>query len=243
MVRCKNGHALGRQRRTPRSPRATMIASERCTIASSRSIAGRGFSSFDSTIAWSPIRARASSMSSGRCTHTTSAPSSTPIASAKRSPRASFSVSGEIGSTTPGTFTPLRSLRRPPTITARHRMVPSERVDLQLQAAVIGAVMWRRGSRAAKISGCGRFTRRASPSAGFAGPAGTVPRAASSTGAAGEAPDPQLGPLQVRQYPDRAPEFRARSARAISQRARCSSAVPWLKLSRNTSTPVSNSCG
>jgi len=66
MVRCKMARA--------RAQLDSQVAarhhdrSERCTIASSRSIAA-GFSSFDSTIAWSPISARASSMSSGRCTN------------------------------------------------------------------------------------------------------------------------------------------------------------------------------
>ena len=75
-----------------------------------------GFSSLAMIQARSPMISRASRMSSGRCTKdsaTQSTPSSRPKARSARS----FSVSGEIGSTTPGTLTPLRSDSVPPTIT------------------------------------------------------------------------------------------------------------------------------
>ena len=53
---------------TPRSPRATMMASDSSMISSSRSIAA-GFSIFDITDARPAIRRRASATSSGRCTN------------------------------------------------------------------------------------------------------------------------------------------------------------------------------
>ena len=100
---------------TPRSPRATITASDTTTISSSRSTVA-GFSSLDMISARLPMISRASSTSSGRCTKL-SATQSAPSSSARSRSRRSLAVSAVMGSTTPGTLTPLRSDRRPPTAT------------------------------------------------------------------------------------------------------------------------------
>ena len=72
---------------TPRSPRATISASAWAMISSSRSTA-EGFSSLAMMRARSPIRSRASMMSSGRCTKDSaiqSAPSASAVSRSRRS--------------------------------------------------------------------------------------------------------------------------------------------------------------
>ena len=101
---------------TPKSPRATITASDLSTMASSASTAD-GFSSLVMMPARPRVSARASSRSSGRCTNE-SASHSTPSSSANSRSRRSFSVNADNGSTTSGTLTPFRSDNAPPTTTS-----------------------------------------------------------------------------------------------------------------------------
>ena len=101
---------------TPRSPRATMTASNAFTMESSASRAA-GFSSFAITRHRPPTSARSSSASAARCTNE-SAIQSTPSSRPRAASRRSLSDIAESGRTTPGTFTPLRSESSPPTTTS-----------------------------------------------------------------------------------------------------------------------------
>ena len=100
---------------TPKSPRATMIASASRTSSSIEARAD-GFSIFAKTPARPPTSPWASIKSAGRCTKenaTQSTPSSRPNAKSSRS----FSVMGDRSSTVSGRLTPLRSVTGPPLIT------------------------------------------------------------------------------------------------------------------------------
>ena len=159
-----------------------------------------------------PMRARASSMSSGRCTKD-SATQSTPIARPKSRSSRSFAVSGEIGSSTLGTLTPLRSEIGPPTTTVvsaksapwlstRRRSLPS--------SSSSSVPAWS----AAKISGCGSGARRASPlvlvHVEAEARAGIELRLA-----AVESAEAQLRPLQVEQHADRPAELLLKRANGL----------------------------
>ena len=130
-------------------------------ISSSRSTA-EGFSSLAMMRARSPIRSRASMMSSGRCTGQRD-----PVG-AQRQRRVQVAqvagVSAEIGSTTPGTLTPLRSDSRPPTSTG-YRAGRVAGVDAQRERPSSSSSS-APGASAAKISGWGRQTRSALPGRG-----------------------------------------------------------------------------
>ncbi len=148
---------------TPRSPRATMMASDASTIASRRSSAA-GFSSLASKPARSPINARASCKSSGRCTKD-SATQSTPSCSAKSRSRLSFSVSAGIGNTASGTLTPLRSDSAPPLTTRVRMRAPSFSITSRrnLPSSSNSACP---APMTSNNSGCGRQTRWALPDRG-----------------------------------------------------------------------------
>ncbi|MCY1368744.1 hypothetical protein D9M69_557440 [compost metagenome] len=145
---------------TPRSPRATMMASQRRAI-SSRCTTADGFSIFAMRKARSWISSRASTMSSGRCTKDR-ATQSTPSSRPKSRSRRSLAVSGESCSTASGTLTPLRSDSSPPATTW-----------VSTPSACLAVTCRRRrpssssrfmpGSRASMISGWGRLTRWAVP--------------------------------------------------------------------------------
>ena len=148
---------------TPRSPRATMTASD-CSISSSRRSIAAGFSSFTSTAARLSISRRASATSSGRCTKDSATQSTFSSRPKVRSCR-SLSVMAEMGSTTPGTLTPLRSLSLPPVTTVvsaksgPQRSTRSLSLPSSSSRSVPGASAW-------KISGWARQTRWRSPSVG-----------------------------------------------------------------------------
>ena len=147
---------------TPRSPRATMIPSETLRISENARTAA-GFSILDRIAARPRASPRASITSSGRCTNDR-ASQSTPASQANSRSARSLSDSAAKGSTTSGTFTPLRSEMVPaastvqsaksaPHASTRRRILPSLTSSLDP------------GSSAAKISGCGSCTRRSSPGA------------------------------------------------------------------------------
>ena len=147
---------------TPRSPRATISESARSMI-SSRRYTACGFSIFAITAARPRVIFFASAISSGRWMKESATQSMSASSAASRSER-SLSARAENGMVVSGKLTPLRSDSFPPTSTrvtmrlgstsvATNRIFPSSRRSV-----------WP-GSTAAKISGCGKCTRAASPGA------------------------------------------------------------------------------
>ena len=163
IIFCSGGTSSGFSS-TPRSPRATMIASASSMISSSRSIAA-GFSILAISAPYPPIRRRASATSSGRCTND-SAIQSAPCCTAKARSRRSFSVSAGTGTTASGTFTPLRSEMTPPT-SAEHR-IASSLARITFRRSLPSSISRRCPfSSTPNNSGCGRQTRVSSPGAGL----------------------------------------------------------------------------
>src|SRR6266849_4366499 len=220
---------------TPRSPRATISASESSMISSSRRIAA-GFSSLTMIQAALPISLRASATSSGRCTKE-SAIQSAPCSSAKERSARSFSVIAEIGSTTFGTLTPLWSDSMPPTrisvsaqspphLVTRRRSLPSSSKSSVPGSIAANTSGWRKGARTA-LPGLGsRSKRKRWPVTSSARPLTKLPTRS-------------LGPCISARMPIGRP-VSASTWRISAKLARCRSCVPWLKLRRNTSTPASN---
>ena len=131
-------------------------------ISGSRSIAC-GFSILAITAARPRISFLASSTSSARCTKD-SAIQSTPVTSAASRSARSFGVIAETGRSVSGRLTPLRSDILPPIttrVTARSGEVSSA-ISRTLPSSSSSA--WP-GRSAARISGCGRWTRVLSPGA------------------------------------------------------------------------------
>ena len=235
MRRCSTGTCCGGSS-TPRSPRATMMPSASATMGSSWSMAA-GFSSLAMIQARSPMISRASRRSSARCTKD-SATQSTPRVRPKSRSARSLAVSGEIGSTTPGTLTPLRSDSTPPTSTVvsaksgpkastRRRSLPSS------SSSSVPA------SSAAKISGWGRLARLASPAAGSRSRRKDAP-AASVTLPSAKRPTRSLGPCRSISTPIGRP-ISCSTSRIVRRRSAWSSWLPWLKFRRKTSAPASAS--
>mmetsp|Transcript_21396 Transcript_21396/g.82962 ORF Transcript_21396/g.82962 Transcript_21396/m.82962 type:complete len:253 (-) Transcript_21396:321-1079(-) len=221
---------------TPRSPRATITASAHSAMASSCSIA-EGFSSLATMAARLPINARASATSSGRCTND-SAIQSAPRSSARARSRRSFAVSALMGSSTPGTLTPLRSDSLPPTTTRVSAKSAPQRSTIS-RSLPSSSSSSAPGARAAKISGCGRLTRRASPGASPSSSRNGCD-SASVTEPSANAPTRSFGPCRSARMPIGRPTSRS-SSRRIAKRSRCAAASPWLKFRRKTSTPAANS--
>ena len=175
---------------TPRSPRATMIPSETSRIASNRSSAA-GFSILDISAARPLVRARASSTSSGRWTKD-SASQSTPRSHTNSRSARSLSDRAATGSTTSGTFTPLRFEIVPPvTTTHSAKSSPQSLTRRRIFPSFTRSVA--PGSSALKISGWGNCTRVAVPSAGSRSSRNAAPSFRSSAPFA-KVPTRSLGP-------------------------------------------------
>ena len=206
---------------TPRSPRATMAASASSTKPS-RCSSAAGFSILIMTAARSPISLRASATSSGRCTKerpTQSVPNSRPISRSARS----LSVRGEIGSTTPGTLTPLRSLSVPPVRTSvsakslpqsliLRRNLPSSSSRSMPGLSTANTSGWGRGARFAPPGVVSRSRRKPAP-------------VARSTSPPLISPTRSLGPCRSMSTPIGRPTSRS-TARTSSRLRRWSSCVP-----------------
>ncbi len=202
---------------------------------SSKRRTAAGFSIFESTAARPSTSSRASATSSGRWTKE-SASQSTPSAQTNSRSARSLSESAARGSSTSGTLTPLRletvplvitvqSAKSAPQSSTRRRTLPS---STRSRAP---------GSSAAKISGCGRRTRAASPSASSRSRRKRAP-SASSTAPSAKVPTRSFGPWRSARMPiGRSSSFS--TCRMIRWRAAISSWVPWLMLRRNTSAPAS----
>ncbi len=182
---------------TPRSPRATISASEASRMLSSRSMAC-GFSIFDMMAARPRTRRLASCTSSARCTKDR-AIQSIPVSSAASRSRRSFGVIADTGRSVSGRLTPLRSEMRPPTttrVTARSFDVSSA-ISRNLPSSISSA--WP-GRSAARISGCGRCTRVASPAAGSESSTKLSPFL-SCTPPSAKAPTRSFGPCRSTRIP------------------------------------------
>ena len=141
---------------TPRSPRATITASESATTSFRRSMAA-GFSSFTMIAARPSMRRRSSATSWGRWMKegaTQSTPSSRPM----RRSRSSFAVKGDRGSTTSGTLTPLLFERAPPAFTrVSAKLAPDAFTESRMRPSSSSSST--PGRSAANTSRCGSWTR------------------------------------------------------------------------------------
>ncbi len=219
---------------TPRSPRATMIPSLTARM-SSKHFTAAGFSIFDRIAARPRTSVRASFTSSGRCTKL-SASQSTPNSHTNSRSSRSFSDSAASGSTTSGTFTPLRLEMVPPTITSQAaKSAPQSRTRSRILPSLTSSC--DPGSSAAKISGWGRQTRAESPSASSRSSRNAAPSISSSSPRA-KVPTRSFGPWRSARI-----AIGLSSSSSIWRMMRCRSAMPawspWLMLRRNTSAPAS----
>ena len=147
---------------TPKSPRATIIPSDTAKMSLNASTAA-GFSIFDKTAARPCASSRASATSAGRCTKL-SASQSTPKRHTNSRSLRSFSDNAASGSTTSGTFTPLRFEMTPPTVTEQSaKSSPHDSTFKRILPSFTRSVA--PGSKASKISLWGSCTRVLSPGA------------------------------------------------------------------------------
>ena len=182
---------------TPRSPRATMMASVRSMISSIRTTAC-GFSILAITAARPRVIFLASAMSSGRCTNDSPTQSMPASRAASRSER-SFGVSAENGTTVSGRLTPLRSLSLPPTTTRVTIFCLLASVTTSLTLPSSSSSVWS-GRTPSKISGCGRCTRLTSPGLASASKLKVAPLS-SMTEPLANAPTRSLGPCRSQRMP------------------------------------------
>ena len=223
---------------TPRSPRATISASD-AAITSSRSVIAEGFSILLMMAAAVPMIFRAARTSSPRCTKL-SATQSTPSRSAKSRSTLSFSVSASIGSSVSGIDTPLRLARLPATRTLASMMPCFLPITCMRILPSSSSSTWP-GSMASKICGCGRKARVAEPSLSVWSKRKVDP-AVRSTLPPAMSPTRNFGPCKSQRIPIGRPNLAS-----VARIAACSFFGPscggreWLMLMRNTSTPASNS--
>ena len=150
----------------------------------------------------------------------------------------SLGESAASGSTTSGTLTPLRLEISPPTTTSvracsgEHSMTFSRSLP-SLTRSVEPA------SSAAKISGCGRQTRVASPSAGSRSKRKSAPSLEHHR-AGGEGAAPAASAPAGRRGCRSAGRARPRPGGPGAWRRAMSSWVPWLMFRRKTSAPARN---
>ncbi len=207
---------------TPKSPRATMIPSEAARI-SSKAFTAAGFSIFDKIAARSFANSRASSTSAARCTKD-SANQSTPNSQANSRSLRSFAESAAKGSTTSGTFTPLRfeivpalsatqSAKSLPHLVTRSLSLPS----FTKRCAPT--------SKASKISGWGRQTRVASPGVLSRSKRKAAPSSRSCAASPSNTPQRSFGPCKSAKIAMGRPVFSS-IRRMIAWRAAMSSCVP-----------------
>ena len=221
---------------TPRSPRATITASASSMISSSRPSAA-GFSSLTMIPAALPTSLRPSATSSGRCTKD-SAIQSAPCASAKDRSARSFSVIAEIGSTACGRLTPLWFDSVPPTtISVSAKSAP--------QSVILSRILPSSTKRSVpgwmRVEDLGMRQRGAVPVAGRRIEIEAERVAGSDLDlAVGEIAEPKLWALQIGENTDR-PSGLCFDAPDLLEQRRFWSWLPWLKFSRKTSTPASNS--
>ncbi len=218
---------------TPRSPRATMMPSEASRI-SGNAFTAAGFSILERMAARPSASSRASKTSLGRCTKD-SASQSTPSLQANSRSLRSLAESAASGSTTSGTLTPLRLEISPPTITSVLACDGEHSITFIRSLPSLTRSV-EPGSSAAKISGCGRQTRVASPSAESRSKRKRAPTS-SIAGPAAKVPQRSFGPCRSARMQIGRPTS-ASTWRTSACRFARSSWLPWLMLRRNTSAPA-----
>ena len=212
-----------------------MMPSDTARMLSMASTAA-GFSIFDRIAARPLARARASSTSAARCTKD-SASQSTPSSQTNSRSLRSLSDRAASGSTTSGTFTPLRLEIVPPVIT-----VQSAKCGPQLSTCSRSLPSLTRselpGCSASKISLCGSCTRVASPGVSSRSKRNFCPSTISAESPS-KAPQRSFGPCRSARMQIGRPVSRSMS-RMMLWRMRMSSCPPWLMFRRKTSAPASN---
>ena len=221
---------------TPRSPRATMIASVTSMMSSSR-VTAAGFSILAITAARPRQIFFASAMSSGRWMNDSPTQSMPASSAASRSER-SFGVRAENGIKVSGRLTPLRSDSLPPTSTLVTIFSRLASVTTSLILPSSSSSRWP-ASMPAKISGCGNCTRSASPGLASWSNAKIAPLS-SIAGPLAKAPTRSFGPCRSHRMPIGRAYF-ASTARIAATSSRMRSCEEWLMLMRNVSAPASNS--
>ena len=204
---------------------------------SARRVTACGFSIFAITAARPRVIFLASAISSGRWMNE-SATQSTPVfRQASRSER-SLSVSAEEPIVVSGRLTPLRADSLPPTTTRVTARFGDVSVATSLILPSSSSSVWPTSS-AARISGCGRCTRVASPGA-LSSSSTKVAPFSSVTLSSLKVPTRSFGPCRSARMPIGRPEAFS-TARIAACSLRIASCDVWLMLMRNTSAPASNS--
>ena len=221
---------------TPRSPRATISASEISMISSSRAMAC-GFSILDMTSARPAAVLRTSATSSGRCTKE-SATQSMPASSAASRSERSFGRHGGDGDLGVGQAHALAVGDLARHLDARHgalgRRLRDDEADLAVvdEDAVAGLQRPQDlGMRQVHAVGVARRLAGIEHEALRPSPASPTPSLKASTRS--------LGPCRSTRMPMGRPNCFS-TARMVATRSRIMSWVEWDMLMRNTSAPASN---
>ena len=112
----------------------------------------------------------------------------------------SFSVIALIGSTTSGVFTPFRELIVPGTVTVHSiQSSPAASTFITILPSSMSSVL--PGSSASRISGCGSFTRVASPSASSRSKRNLSPTLSSNLASSLNMPQRCFGPCRSASTP------------------------------------------
>src|SRR5579884_3183035 len=220
---------------TPRSPRATITASVSARTSSRTSIAS-DFSIFAITCACEPAcsrSARRSRTSAGERMKE-SATKSTPVSTAHSRSATSLRVSEGIGTGTPGRFTPLCELTRPPTTTAQVARPPSTSSTRSRTSPSSISTSWPGSSTSPITAGAMGSSPSDAASSAHTFTWSPVRR---TTGSA-SSPMRSLGPCRSPMSAIGLPTSAAIS-RTSQARCECSACVPCERLKRTASTPAS----
>ena len=185
---------------TPRSPRATMMPSEASRI-SAKALTAAGFSIFDRIAARPSASSRASKTSLGRCTKL-SASQSTPSSQANSRSFLSFADERRQRQHHVGHVDALAVRDLAADDHLGQRVLRRAFGDLQPDLAVVDQQRRARPRAPAKISGCGRQTRVASPSAVSRSKRKAAPFS-SITGPSAKVPQRSFGPCRSARIADR----------------------------------------
>ena len=223
---------------TPRSPRATISASESSMISGRRATAC-GFSILDRSSARPRAILRASARSSGRWMKD-SATQSTPAASTASRSLRSFSVSAPTGRSVSGRLTPFLSEILVPATTVQTIDLPSLLHRLQLQLAVVDQQPMAGLDRAAGSPDAAGARASTSPGAGLSSSVKVWPddeRRPCRRRTCRRAASAPAGRRECRSAGRRS----SSTARMRPTSVRIRSWSVWLILMRKTSAPASNS--
>src|SRR5579884_51296 len=237
MIRfCSSGTSAG-PISTPRSPRATITASVSARTSSSTSIAS-AFSIFAITCACEPAcssSARRSRTSAGERTKE-SATKSTPVSRAQSRSATSLRVSDGIGIGTPGRFTPLCELTRPPTTTAQRARPRSTSSTRRRTRPSSMRTSWPGSSTSPITAGATGSSPSVAASSAQTVTSSPVRRTTGSSSSPMRSFGPCRSAISATGWPTSAAISRTSQARC-----ECSSWVPCERLKRTASTPAPTS--